>query len=156
MNISHENHLHLTQTQLLHYYKQCTNSIKEKNKKHGPCRMTGNAVFGHSLFSDIEPIEFQSIFSTGIMDSVTHHFQTPWIPQKHKFGRIERVILLRWQTWEAMKVHGVVSVGAGAFIYDDKMQCWRGRVVGRGTYGSTHAPRWKMVGKKERSIPNLI
>jgi hypothetical protein len=39
--------------------------------------MTGKAVFGHNLFSDMDPIEFQSIFSTGIMDSVTHHFQTP-------------------------------------------------------------------------------
>ena len=41
------------------------NSIAEKNKKHGPCRMTGRAVFGHNLFSDMDPIEFQSKFLTG-------------------------------------------------------------------------------------------
>lgn len=40
-------------------------SIKEKNERHGPCRMTGKAVFGHNLFSDLEPEEFQSRFLTG-------------------------------------------------------------------------------------------
>ena len=39
--------------------------IKEKNLKHGPCRLTGNSVFGHNLFSDLEPEEFQSKFLTG-------------------------------------------------------------------------------------------
>jgi len=39
--------------------------IKEKNQKHGPCRMTGKAVFGHNLFSDLDPEEFQSKFLTG-------------------------------------------------------------------------------------------
>ena len=41
------------------------NSIAEKNKNHGSCRMTGKAVFGHNLFSDMDPIEFQSKFLTG-------------------------------------------------------------------------------------------
>lgn len=40
-------------------------SIAEKNEKHGPCRMTGKAVFGHNLFSDLDPEEFQSKFLTG-------------------------------------------------------------------------------------------
>lgn len=39
--------------------------LKEKNEKHGPCRMTGKAVFGHNLFSDLDPEEFQSKFLTG-------------------------------------------------------------------------------------------
>ncbi|KAL7540592.1 hypothetical protein ACHAXR_010233 [Thalassiosira sp. AJA248-18] len=39
--------------------------ISEKNQKHGPCRMTGKAVFGHNLFSDLEPEEFQGKFLTG-------------------------------------------------------------------------------------------
>lgn len=40
-------------------------SIKEKNLKHGPCSLTGKSVFGHNLFSDLEPEEFQSKFLTG-------------------------------------------------------------------------------------------
>jgi len=39
--------------------------IKEKNLKHGPCRLSGKSVFGHNLFSDLEPEEFQSKFLTG-------------------------------------------------------------------------------------------
>ena len=39
--------------------------IKEKNLKHGPCSLTGKSVFGHNLFSDLEPEEFQSKFLTG-------------------------------------------------------------------------------------------
>ncbi|KAL7545979.1 hypothetical protein ACHAWF_009329 [Thalassiosira exigua] len=39
--------------------------IKEKNQRHGPCRMTGKAVFGHNKFSDLEPEEFQARFLTG-------------------------------------------------------------------------------------------
>ncbi|KAL3802559.1 hypothetical protein ACHAW5_010952 [Stephanodiscus triporus] len=39
--------------------------IAENNEKHGPCRMTGKAVFGHNLFSDLDPVEFQSKFLTG-------------------------------------------------------------------------------------------
>ena len=54
-------------TPLLHTppYPHNYHSIKEKNEKHGPCRMTGNAVFGHNLFSDLEPEEFQSKFLSG-------------------------------------------------------------------------------------------
>jgi hypothetical protein len=40
-------------------------SISEKNQNHGPCKMTGKAVFGHNLFSDLEPEEFQEQFLTG-------------------------------------------------------------------------------------------
>ena len=42
-----------------------TNSIAKKNEKHGPCRLTGKAVFGHNLFSDLDPEEFQSRFLSG-------------------------------------------------------------------------------------------
>jgi len=49
--------------------------IKQKNEKHGPCRMTGKAVFGHNLFSDLDPGEFQSKFLTGYRGPRHHDHQ---------------------------------------------------------------------------------
>ena len=48
-------------------------SITEKNQKHGPCRMTGKAVFGHNIFSDLDPEEFQERFLTGYRGPRVHH-----------------------------------------------------------------------------------
>jgi hypothetical protein len=39
--------------------------IQKKNKIHGPCRMTGKAVFGHGPFSDLSPDEFREKYLTG-------------------------------------------------------------------------------------------
>ena len=39
--------------------------IQKKNKIHGPCRLTGNAVFGHGPFSDLSPDEFRAKYLTG-------------------------------------------------------------------------------------------
>ena len=39
--------------------------IKKKNKMHGPCRLTGKAVFGHGPFSDLSPSEFRETYLTG-------------------------------------------------------------------------------------------
>ena len=46
--------------------------ISEKNEKHGPCRMTGKAVFGHNIFSDLEPEEFQNKYLTGYRGPQVH------------------------------------------------------------------------------------
>ena len=39
--------------------------IQKKNQRHGPCRMTGKAVFGHGPFSDLRPDEFREKYLTG-------------------------------------------------------------------------------------------
>jgi C1A family cysteine protease len=39
--------------------------IQKKNKIHGPCRMSGRAVFGHGPFSDLSPDEFREKYLTG-------------------------------------------------------------------------------------------
>lgn len=39
--------------------------IQMKNRMHGPCRMTGKAVFGHGPFSDLSPDEFREKYLTG-------------------------------------------------------------------------------------------
>jgi len=48
-----------------HVWRKNHLRTQEKNQKHGPCRMTGKAVFGHNMFSDLDPEEFQSKFLTG-------------------------------------------------------------------------------------------
>eukprot|EP00579_Thalassiosira_antarctica_P009558 CAMPEP_0201910366 /NCGR_PEP_ID=MMETSP0903-20130614/1764_1 /ASSEMBLY_ACC=CAM_ASM_000552 /TAXON_ID=420261 /ORGANISM="Thalassiosira antarctica, Strain CCMP982" /LENGTH=1191 /DNA_ID=CAMNT_0048444987 /DNA_START=94 /DNA_END=3669 /DNA_ORIENTATION=- len=48
-----------------HVWRKNHARLEEKNQKHGPCRMTGKAVFGHNMFSDLDPEEFQSRFLTG-------------------------------------------------------------------------------------------
>ena len=37
----------------------------EKNERHGPCKMTGKAVFGSNHFKDLTPEEFRSKYLTG-------------------------------------------------------------------------------------------
>eukprot|EP00574_Skeletonema_japonicum_P000220 CAMPEP_0201740594 /NCGR_PEP_ID=MMETSP0593-20130828/46383_1 /ASSEMBLY_ACC=CAM_ASM_000672 /TAXON_ID=267983 /ORGANISM="Skeletonema japonicum, Strain CCMP2506" /LENGTH=689 /DNA_ID=CAMNT_0048234913 /DNA_START=428 /DNA_END=2497 /DNA_ORIENTATION=- len=39
--------------------------IQTKNRMHGPCRLTGKAVFGHGPFSDLSPDEFREKYLTG-------------------------------------------------------------------------------------------
>ncbi len=39
--------------------------IQKKNRMHGPCRLTGKAVFGHGPFSDLSPDEFREKYLTG-------------------------------------------------------------------------------------------
>lgn len=39
--------------------------IQKKNRVHGPCRLTGKAVFGHGPFSDLSPDEFREKYLTG-------------------------------------------------------------------------------------------
>jgi len=62
-----------------HVWRKNHSRIQEKNQKHGPCRMTGKAVFGHNMFSDLDPEEFQSRFLTGYngprsgMNDHNHH-----------------------------------------------------------------------------------
>jgi len=38
---------------------------QEKNERHGPCKLTGQAVFGSNHFKDLSPEEFQSQYLTG-------------------------------------------------------------------------------------------
>mmetsp|Transcript_12240 Transcript_12240/g.23988 ORF Transcript_12240/g.23988 Transcript_12240/m.23988 type:complete len:1209 (+) Transcript_12240:177-3803(+) len=55
-----------------HVWKKNHFRITEKNHKHGPCRLTGKAVFGHNIFSDLDPEEFQQQFLTGYRGPRTH------------------------------------------------------------------------------------
>ena len=51
----------------------------EKNEKHGPCKLTGKAVFGKNHLSDLTPEEFQSKFLTGYKGPHTNE-----IPSNHR------------------------------------------------------------------------
>jgi len=43
----------------------CVYRTQEKNSRHGPCKMTGGAVFGSNHFKDLSPEEFQAKYLTG-------------------------------------------------------------------------------------------
>mmetsp|Transcript_31767 Transcript_31767/g.64187 ORF Transcript_31767/g.64187 Transcript_31767/m.64187 type:complete len:1004 (-) Transcript_31767:120-3131(-) len=49
--------------------------IQKKNRMHGPCWLTGKAVFGHGPFSDLSPDEFREKYLTG--------YQGPKFHKKH-------------------------------------------------------------------------
>ena len=53
------------QERRFHTWKRNHFRISEKNERHGPCKLTGKAVFGHNLFSDLDPEEFQDRYLTG-------------------------------------------------------------------------------------------
>lgn len=53
------------QERRFHSWKRNHFRISEKNERHGPCKLTGKAVFGHNLFSDLDPEEFQDRYLTG-------------------------------------------------------------------------------------------
>lgn len=51
----------------------------EKNEKHGPCKLTGKAVFGKNILSDLTQEEFQSKFLTGYKGPHTNE-----MPSNHR------------------------------------------------------------------------
>jgi hypothetical protein len=55
-----------------HVWKNNHFGITEKNMKHGPCSLTGKAVFGHNVFSDLAPEEFQQRYLTGYHGPKAH------------------------------------------------------------------------------------
>ncbi|KAL9187065.1 hypothetical protein ACHAXT_010785 [Thalassiosira profunda] len=57
-------------------WKKNHDRIRKKNEQHGPCKMTGKPVFGHNLFSDLDPEEFQGRFLTGYKGPKVHEHRT--------------------------------------------------------------------------------
>jgi hypothetical protein len=58
------------------------NSIKstvEKNRRHGPCKMTKQQVFGSNHLQDLSPEEFKSKFLTGYKGPRTDELEKPGI-----------------------------------------------------------------------------
>lgn len=58
-------HSHHEKERRFHIFKENHHRTLAKNERHGPCRMTKEAVFGHNVFSDLTQEEFQSQFLTG-------------------------------------------------------------------------------------------
>jgi len=48
-----------------HIWKENHFRTMDKNEAHGPCKLTGNDVFGSNHFKDLSPEEFQSKYLTG-------------------------------------------------------------------------------------------
>lgn len=92
------------------YYLLLWFRISDKNKKHGPCQMTGKAVFGHNMFSDLEPEEFQERFLTGYRGPRVHdHDETPIPSNAHQASR-PRGVTRRYKKSGEMEPPKVMSV----------------------------------------------
>ncbi len=73
----------------------------EKNEKHGPCKLTGKAVFGSNHFKDLTTEEFQTQYLTGY--SGPH---TDKIPNEHQRRKL--------RSDQVRKVDDILKSGAGS------------------------------------------
>ena len=55
----------------------------EKNKRHGPCKLTKQPVFGSNHFKDLTPEEFKSQYLTGYNGPHTDHLEQWQTPTKN-------------------------------------------------------------------------
>ena len=73
--------------------------------------MTGKAVFGHNLFSDLEPEEFQDRFLTGYKGPVAHGHAstTPSNVHPHASGRTRRYKSAEMKPPKTVSVHPTIQ-----------------------------------------------
>jgi len=52
-------HSHAEKQKRFHIWSENHHRTKAKNKRHGPCKLTGKTVFGSNHFQDLDPTEFR-------------------------------------------------------------------------------------------------
>eukprot|EP00804_Cyclotella_cryptica_P003726 CCRYP_008903-RB/>CCRYP_008903-RB protein AED:0.01 eAED:0.01 QI:201/1/1/1/1/0.66/3/894/1002 len=93
-----------------HIWKRNHLRISDKNQKHGPCRMTGKAVFGHNMFSDLAPEEFQERFLNGYRGPQVHDHDDKSTPfNSHQASR-PRGVTRRYKKTGEMEPPKVMSI----------------------------------------------
>ena len=71
----HRRSYHSTKEKQNRFFVWATNheQIKEKNRKHGPCKITGQPIFGSNNFQDLTDEEFETQFLTGYKSAPQRH-----------------------------------------------------------------------------------
>ena len=69
-----------------HVWSQNHHQTIQKNKRHGPCKLTKLPVFGSNAFKDLTPEEFQSNYLTGYKGPKTDELEIP-MQQLNAFGK---------------------------------------------------------------------